>query len=37
MPYPEVWPEVVEWVYTGRGTMTEMLAENVEYLGGQIV
>jgi len=37
MPYPEVWAEVVVWVYTGRGTMTEILAENVEYLGGQVV
>lgn len=39
LPFPEVWEEVVEWVYTGAGAdadVSEKVRETVEYLGGRI-
>lgn len=38
LPFPEVWEEVVEWVYTGRVgvDVSAKVRETVEYLGGRI-
>ena len=34
VPYPEVWKEVVAYVYTGRGAVTSLMMANILYLGG---
>jgi len=34
MPYPESWPDVVAYIYTGRGILTTGMRENILYLAG---
>lgn len=38
LPFPEVWEEVVEWVYMGSAgaEVSAKVRETVEYLGGKI-
>jgi hypothetical protein len=36
LPYPEAWAESVTYVYTGKGTLTQAVRENVMYLAGRV-
>lgn len=38
LPFPEVWEEVVQWVYTGDSGagVSDKVRETVEYLGGRM-
>ncbi|KAI8961137.1 hypothetical protein F5Y11DRAFT_357915 [Daldinia sp. FL1419] len=36
MPHAEVWPETVQYVYTGQGELTEAVRENILYLAGKV-
>jgi len=36
MPHPEMWREVVMWIYTGLWDGGEEVLENIMYLGGKV-
>ena len=36
LPFPEVWPQTVAYVYTGQGELTDAMKQNIEYLGGKV-
>jgi len=36
LPQPRVWDQVVSYVYTGEGEVSEAMKENILYLGGRI-
>lgn len=36
LPFPEVWPQTVAYVYTGQGELTDAIKQNIEYLGGKV-
>ncbi|KAK0631644.1 hypothetical protein B0T14DRAFT_6736 [Immersiella caudata] len=36
MPHPTVWKRTVEYVYTGRGEVTDPMKQNILYLGGKL-
>ncbi|KAG9235953.1 hypothetical protein BJ875DRAFT_373125 [Amylocarpus encephaloides] len=36
VPHPEIWKDVVTWVYTGRPTVTKGMEEVIRYLGGAV-
>jgi hypothetical protein len=35
IPYPEVWPQTVAWVYTRQGELTDGMKHNIWYLAGK--
>jgi len=36
MPHPEAWSQTVAFVYTGQGSLTPAMRENILYLGGAV-
>ncbi len=36
LPHPEVWPEIVSCIYSGKGVMTSSMKENILYLAGRV-
>ncbi|KAK4442487.1 hypothetical protein QBC34DRAFT_25084 [Podospora aff. communis PSN243] len=36
MPHPTVWKRTVEYLYTGRGELTDAMKQNILYLGGKV-
>jgi hypothetical protein len=34
LPQPESWPDVVAYIYTGCGSLTASMKENILYLAG---
>lgn len=34
LPHPEAWPDVVAYIYTGGGSPTDAMKENIRYLAG---
>lgn len=35
LPHPEVWDQVVAYVYTGEGEVSGAMREDIEFLGGR--
>lgn len=36
VPHAESWPQTVRYIYTGEGTLTTAMRENIIYLGGSV-